>query len=378
MAFGLGEKDQNWNGAMDAVPLDIGFDYSFIMPATNDRVPCVYLEGRHVVGLDPADPLEISYDQPFPGMPTGKDNPELLTMKYSHGHDMAIVNGISRIGYMKGGQSAWWKDEEMGEVFLEKAVSFVREHQNKPFFLYYALHQPHVPRVPGLRFAGKSGLGARGDVIMEMDWCVGQVLTTLDELGLDQETIIIFSSDNGPVLDDGYQDQAAVLVGDHKPAGPLRGGKYSMYDGGTRTPFILRWPKVVEPGESDALVGHVDLYASFAQLLGQPLPQNGALDSLDLLDTFLGNDKAGRVELVTEGLQSKHVLRQGEWVYLPPYEGPAINVQVNMELGHASHAQLYNLGHDLGQQQNLAQQYPGVVREMDKRLTEILKSERTR
>jgi arylsulfatase A-like enzyme len=223
--LGLGQGNLDWNEEIPAAPLDVGFDSSFIMAATNDRVPCVYVDGRRVVGLEPDDPIEVTYDRskPFPGLPIGRDNPELLKMMYSHGHDMSIVNGVSRIGFMRGGTAALWEDEEMAEVFLGEAISFVSEHEDEPFFLYYAFHQPHVPRMPGPRFAGTTGLGPRGDVIAEMDWCVGELLDTLERLDLNEKTIVIFSSDNGPVLDDGYEDRAVELCGDHRPAGPLRG-----------------------------------------------------------------------------------------------------------------------------------------------------------
>ena len=171
--LGIGEGNQNWNEPLPLTPLDIGFDESFIMAATNDRVPCVYLDGRDVVGLDPFDPIEVEYDKnkPFPDLPTGKDNPELLKMMFHHGHDMSIVNGVSRIGYMRGGEAALWVDEDMADVFLDKAVSFVERNKDNPFFLYYAFHQPHVPRLPHPRFVGSTGLGPRGDAIAEMDWC---------------------------------------------------------------------------------------------------------------------------------------------------------------------------------------------------------------
>ena len=271
--LGIGEGNQNWNEPLPLTPLDIGFDESFIMAATNDRVPCVYLDGRDVVGLDPFDPIEVEYDRnkPFPGLPTGRDNPELLKMMFHHGHDMSIVNGVSRIGYMRGGEAALWVDEDMADVFLDKAVSFVEKNKDNPFFLYYAFHQPHVPRLPHPRFVGSTGLGPRGDAIAEMDWCVGEMLDALERCGLKEDTIVVFSSDNGPVLNDGYYDEAVELCGDHRPAGPLRGGKYSMYDGGTRVPFIVSWPGNVETGESDALVSQVDFLASFAALAGVSL-----------------------------------------------------------------------------------------------------------
>lgn len=266
----------------------------------------------------------------------------------------------------------------MAEVFLEKARTFVETHKDEPFFLYYALHQPHVPRVPGPRFAGRSGLGPRGDVILELDWCVGEMLATLERLGLRENTMVIFTSDNGPVLDDGYEDQAVELNGDHRPAGPLRGGKYSMYDGGTRVPFIISWPGRIKPGESSALVCQVDFVASFASLVGEALPDGAAVDSLDILPALLGEDSAGRSELVTEGIGAKAVLRRGNLVYIPPYKGPAVNKNVNIQLGNSPTPQLYDLSADIGQRRNLAEEQPDTVRAMEQRLQEILSGTGTR
>lgn len=369
--LGIGEGNQNWNEPLPLTPLDIGFDDSYIMAATNDRVPCVYLDGRDVVGLDPSDPIEVEYDRnkPFPGLPTGKDNPELLKMMFHHGHDMSIVNGVSRIGYMRGGDAALWVDEDMADVFLEKAVSFVEENKDGPFFLYYAFHQPHVPRLPHPRFVGRTGLGPRGDAIAEMDWCVGEMLDALERCGLKEDTIVVFSSDNGPVLNDGYYDEAVELCGDHRPAGPLRGGKYSMYDGGTRVPFIVSWPGAVETGESDALVSQVDFFASFAALAGVSL--DAGPDSVDVLDALLGQSDVGRAEIVLEGVQAKTVLRQGDWVFIPPHQGPPVNTNVNIETGNSPVPQLYNLSGDIGQIENVASIYPDVAERMADRLREI-------
>ena len=371
--LGIGEGNQNWNEPLPRTPLDIGFDYSYIMAATNDRVPCVYLDGRDVVGLDPSDPIEVEYNKnkPFPGLPTGKDNSELLKMKFHHGHDMSIVNGVSRIGYMRGGEAALWVDEDMADVFLEKAISFVAENKDNPFFLYYAFHQPHVPRLPHPRFVGSTGLGPRGDAIAEMDWCVGEMLNALDRCGLKEDTIVVFSSDNGPVLNDGYCDEAVELCGDHRPAGPLRGGKYSMYDGGTRVPFIVSWPGAVGPKESDALVSQVDFLASFAALAGISLDADAGPDSVDVLDALLGQSDEGRAEIVLEGVQAKTVLRQGDWVFIPPHEGPPVNTNVNIETGNSPVPQLYCLADDIGQIENVASIYPDVAERMADRLRQI-------
>ncbi|TVQ24634.1 MAG: arylsulfatase [Spirochaetaceae bacterium] len=378
--LGIGDGDTDWNKPIRNTPNDIGFDYSYIMGATNDRVPCVYVENRDVVGLDPADPIEVTYDhdKAFPGEPTGRDNPELLKMRYSHGHDCSIVNGVSRIGYMRGGKSALWIDEEMGDVFAAKAVEFVEQHADEPFFLYYAFHQPHVPRLPHPRFVGATQLGPRGDVIVEMDWCVGQMLNALDRLGLTDDTIVVFTSDNGPVLDDGYEDGAAELVGDHTPAGPLRGGKYSRYDGGTRLPFILRYPRGARTGESDALVSQLDFTASFAALTGAAMPDNAAVDSVNTIDALFGTSKTGREELVTEGTQARTLLRSGRWAFLPAIDGPRYSGTTGNETGLSHWDQLYDLSADVGQRRNVASDHPEVVATLRARLQALQRAPRTR
>ena len=355
--IGLGDGKVDWNKEVSPGAAEIGYDYSFIQAATNDRVPCVFLENGKVVGLDPNDPLYVNYRKNFPGEPTGKNNPELLRMHPSVGHAGSIVNGVPRIGFQKGGKAAQWKDEEMAELFLNKAKQFVNINKEKSFFLYYGLHQPHVPRVPNERFVGKSGMGPRGDAILEADWCVSEFLKELDKLGLTENTIVIFTSDNGPVLDDGYKDQAEELVGDHKIAGPLRGGKTSMFDGGTRIPFMLRWPAQVKPQVSDAFICQMDLLASFAALLGQTYPDQ--LDSENTLDAFLGKSQEGRKELVIEGMFN-YAYRQGDWALIPPYYNP-YSKEDGEFIGLGYGYKLYNLKEDISQQNNLAEKYPELL-----------------
>lgn len=358
--LGLGTGVVDWNKAVAPGPNEIGFDYSYIMAATQDRVPTVYLENGTVVGLDPNDPILIDYKNNFEGEPTGKDNPELLTMKWRHGHNNSIVNGIPRIGYMKGGEAAKWSDVDMADHFLAKAQEYVRKHKEESFFLYYALQQPHVPRTPHPRFVGKSGMGPRGDVIVEADWCVGEFMKTLEEEGILENTLIVFSSDNGPVLNDGYYDDAVEKLGDHKPAGPLRGGKYSLFEAGTRVPFITYWKGEIEAGESDALVCQMDLLASLAALTEA---ETRGTDSQNMLDVLMGKSKQGRENLVIEAT-SRTALRKDDWLMIPPYNGRAVNEMVNIELGNDKAYQLYNLKEDLGQQNNLAETNPEKLKEM--------------
>lgn len=369
--LGLGDQSQlDWNSEIKPGPREIGFDYSFIMAATGDRVPCVFVENGKVVGLNPADPIKVSYKEGFPGEPTAMTNREALKLDWSHGHNMAIVNGVGRIGYMAGGKEARWKDEDMADKFTQKAVAFLeKQRRNRPFFLYFATHDIHVPRVPHPRFVGQTTMGPRGDAIVEFDWCVGALLGTLERTLLLDNTLIILSSDNGPVLDDGYKDGAVETLSQHKPAGPLRGGKYSAFEGGTRVPFIVNWPGRVKAGKSDALVSQVDLLASLAALVGQTYETNQAPDSTNVLSALLGKSKTGREEVVEHARIL--ALRQGDWKYLEPSQGAARSSYTNTELGANPGGLLFDLSRDPGETNNLARSETRTLREMAIRLEEI-------
>jgi arylsulfatase A-like enzyme len=366
--LGLGPQGgPDWNGDITPGPNDVGFDYSFIMAATGDRVPTIYIENRRAVGGDASDPIAVSYGKPVGDWPTGKDHPELLKMHPSHGHDQTIVNGVSRIGFMTGGKRALWRDEDMAGVFTSKAISFMESHRKGPFFLYFATHDPHVPRVPNARFVGKTSMGPRGDAIVEADWSVGEVLKAIDRLHLSRNTVVIFTSDNGPVVDDGYKDDAVARLGSHKPAGPFRGGKYSNFEGGTRIPFIVYWPVHVYAGTSDALVCQIDLLASLGRLAGI-IVQDGN-DSQDVSNAIFGRSNTGRTELVEEaGALS---LRQGNWKYIEPNNKQKINKDTNTELGNDSVPQLYDLSTDPGEMRNVAPDHPDRVTSMAAALERI-------
>jgi len=376
LGLGAQGRELNWNVDIKPGPLDIGFDYCFLIPATGDRVPCVYMENRRVVGLDPKDPIKVSFGKPVGDEPTGKDHPELLKMHPSHGHNQTIINGISRIGYMSGGKAARWVDEDIADVITGKAKDFIEKHRDKPFFLYFSTHDIHVPRVPHPRFAGKSGLGPRGDVIVQLDFCTGEILKTLDRLKLAENTLVIFTSDNGPVVDDGYRDKAVEKLNGHKPSGPLRGGKYSAFDAGTRVPFIVRWPGRVKTGLSDALVCQIDFMASFAALTGRNLALDDAPDSFDILAALLGKSPVGRDHLV-EHARCLSLIR-GNWKYIEPGKGPKINKNTNTELGTDPQPQLYNLKNDLGEKHNVASEHPEVVKELADLLKKIKDDGHTR
>lgn len=362
--LGLGRGKIDWNARIAPGPNEVGFDSSFIMAATADRTPTVYIRDGNVVNLDPSDPLFVDYKKNFDGEPTYVSNPELVTKQKSlRGHNNSVHNGVGRIGFQKGGCAARWVDETMGEVFKSEAEKFIRRSAagDKPFFLYYALHQPHVPRMPGERFAGKSPLGVRGDAILEADWQVGEVMRLLDELHLTENTIVIFTSDNGPVVNDGYLDQSIVLNDKtgHKPSGNLRGGKYSPYNGGSQVPFIVYWKGTVAPGTSNALVCHVDFFASFAAALGVESEALAKLDSQNVFDALLGRSENGRTELLVNGV----TLRTPRWQFLP---APQWKKNVVPEL--------YDLTVDPEETNNVWKAHPDVVQELQKKLNDILGS----
>ncbi|UBD69163.1 arylsulfatase [Bacteroides cellulosilyticus] len=374
--LGMGDKtgEQDWNELITPGLKDIGFDYSYIMAATGDRVPCVWVENGSVVDLDSEDPIYVSYKTPFHGEPLGKTHPELLTlMKPSpdHGHDQAIVNGISRIGYMKGGKKALWKDENINDSIVAHGLAFIERNKEHPFFLYFATNDVHVPRVPHPRFAGKSGMGARGDALIEFDWTVGQVMETLERLGLRENTLIVLTSDNGPVVDDGYQDQAVELLGKHRPWGAYRGGKYSSFEAGTRIPFIVSYPGKVKEGVSKALVSQVDFLASMSELLGVSLTCDQKKDSREQLSTWYGKDKKGRDYVVEQA--GSLAVSDGEWKYISPSDKKAYEKLTNTELGNAPQDQLYFLKKDIGEKNNLAGRYPEKIKAFQ-RILELEKS----
>lgn len=371
--LGLGKGDVDWNAEIQPGPNQIGFDYHFLIPATGDRVPCVYLEQGRVVDLDPADPIQVSYGKRIDPSPSGAEQPEKLKQRWSHGHDQTIVNGISRIGWMTGGQTARWVDEDMADVITHKAEQFLEQHQAKPFFLFFSTHDIHVPRVPHSRFAGKSGLGPRGDAMLQLDWCVGQILSKLDELKLSDNTLLIFSSDNGPVLDDGYVDGANEQLGEHDPNSDLRGGKYSLFEGGTRVPLVLRWPGHVPVGAtSTALFGQIDLARSLAGLVGAEVPATACGDSRDMLPVLLGQQlSTGRPHLIHEagGL----ALRMGHWKYVPAgktreHLGPWETVSIE------SAGALYDLSHNHQEQTDVGAENPEqlkLMRELHEKLKTV-------
>jgi arylsulfatase A-like enzyme len=351
--LGLGTTPTDYNTEIKPGPLEIGFDYAWLLPATGDRTPCVWVENHRVVGLDPKDPIKLDYS-------------------VSRGQPRSFVNGIPRIGEQVGGKAALWKDDEMADVIAAKGITFIEKNKDKPFFLYLATHDIHVPRVPHQRFRGTSQAGIRGDSVHSFDWTIGRVMDALDKLKLADNTLIIVTSDNGGVLDTNGPDHVnsgtVETNNGHPHNGPLRAGKGSAYEGGTRVPFIARWPGHVPPGDSGALICHVDMLASFAALTGQKLIEAAGPDSFNVLPALLG-DKTGREHLVENG----NGLRLGQWKLIDAPAGAGKKAKRS-----GSGTQLYNLATDLGETKNVAAEHPDIVEKMDALLDQIRAKGRSR
>ncbi len=378
-----GPSGPDWNGDIKPGPLEIGFDHAFLLPTTNDRVPQVYLEDHRVLGLDPKDPLWVGDSIPAKDHPTGISHRETLRMDWSHGHNGTIHNGISRIGFYTGGHAARFRDEDLADKWIEKSNEWIESHRDKPFFLFFASHDLHVPRIPHERFQGKSGLGYRGDSILQLDWCVGELMKTIDRLGLAENTLVVFCSDNGPVMDDGYKDQALEKLGKHRAAGPYRGGKYSVYEGGTRTPFITRWKGRIQSGVSEEIVSTVDLATSFATLTETPLPNDGFLDSFDVSNVLLGKPGAkGRDHLIQQdnGQAGNYGFRAGNWKLVRHDSKSARNVAPERTLKDTPvpQFQLFDLAKDPSETTNVIEQHPDIAKTMKDRLAQYIADGRSR
>lgn len=368
--LGLGDGKPDFNTRITPGLNEVGFDYSFNMAATGDRVPCVFMENGSVVNLDSKDPIRVNYQQKVGDWPTGKEQPDLMRMKYAWGHDNTIINGIPRIGFMTGGKTALWNDQALSDTFNAKAVDFMRRNKSKPFFVYYAAHEPHVPRDPNPRFVGKSGVGIRGDAILQFDDQVGHLMAALKEEGLEENTLIILSSDNGPAVADGYHDGALAeeTKACHHANGASRSGKYSEYEGGIRVPFIVRWPGQINPGSTtDEPVSLTDLPATAAALTGQKLGPQDAPDSRDMLPVLITGAKSPH-EFLLFGNDHAGAIREGNWKliiskpndhgYNPPQDTPPPE----------GSPQLFDLEKDPRESINLATKHPDIVHRLHAKL----------
>ncbi len=303
-------------------------------------------------------------------------------MDWSHGHNSTIHNGISRIGFYTGGEKARFRDEDLADKWVEKANEFIEEKKDEPFFLYFASHDLHVPRMPHERFQGVTPLGFRADSIVQLDWCVGELMKKVEELGLSENTLFVFCSDNGPVMDDGYKDGALEKLGEHDANGPFRGGKYSIYEGGTRTPFITYWKGTIKPGVSDTLVSTVDLASSLASLTETELPDDAVVDSFDVMDALLGvPDAPGRSSMIQQDNNGKTLgFREGKWKlhYHPDGKAKHIAPEEGLSRHDVNEYQLFDLEKDPEETTDVLAQNEEIADGMKARLEVIKKAGRHR
>lgn len=359
LGLGASGKPVDFNASIDEGPLSVGFDYAYYFPATNDRVPCVYVENHYVDGLSTNDPIRVSYRNKVGNDPTGKENPGLLKMKPHLGHDGTIVDGVSRIGWMSGGETARWKDETMGEHLLGKVLSFIEKQENRPFFLYYAPHNAHEPRIPSQRFKGKSQAGVYGDVIEEFDAYVGELVDLLKRKGLYDRTLIVVTSDNAPMIKEGYQDGALEHLNGHNPYGKLRGEKYSLHEGGHRVPFLFSWAgHIKRPFVQSQPFMYMDLMATLAGLLSLDVQQEELKDGCSGAHLFI-QERAPlyRDFILTQDNGGQVAIRKGKWKFLPATR-------------HRQ-AELYNLESDPSELHNLVFAYPELVRVLAAKVQQV-------
>ncbi len=370
LGLGDGSGPINWNGDVDATPLDLGFDESFILPATNDRVPTVLMEGNRVVGLSADDPLTVSFSQQVGDEPTAASHPQLLKYPADGQHNGTIVNGISRIGWQSGGKSAWWDDQALTGQFVDRFKQFLDGKGDEPQFVFLSLHQVHTPRTPAEQFVDTSQTGLRGDSMIELDWAVGEVVSLLQERDMLDNTLLIFTSDNGAIFYDSYNDGSIEKANNHQASGDSRGGKYLPFEGGCRVPFLVHWPDRVEPGVSEHLFSQVDLMHSLAALTGAELPSGAAADSLNALDHLLGEADTGRGHVI-QTAPGVVAFRRGDWKLIPGYGLQAWTVAKHNTYpnplstpGPSRRPMLFNLADDPGEQVNVAASHPEVVEEL--------------
>lgn len=361
LGLGAGETPVNWNGEIKPSPREVGFDKSFVMAATADRVPCVFIEDGRVVGLEEDDPIEVCYDnteRKWDDEVTAHTNPELLKewgRPSDRQHDKTIVDGISRIGHMRGGKEALWKDQDLADRITSEAEKFIRESEGRPIFLFFATNDIHVPRDPAPRFRGKSALGIRGDATVQMDDCLGRIRSALASAGY-EDTLFIFTSDNGPRVADGYEDGAKEAWAGDNPAAPFSGGKYTVREGGTRIPMIVAWPGHVKPGtKSNALVSQTDFARSLAKIAGVDVPEGACSDSKELSYVILGESENGRESLVEQPAWGPWGYRKGPW-----------------KLIDTKKPQLYFLDDDPAERNDLADENPGKVAELRAELRSLV------
>lgn len=373
--LGFGTGTNKWQKPLRPGPQDLGFDYYFGMPVVNSAPPYVYVENDHVFGGDPNDPLVLLDRNAKGTTPITKIPPEAGNRVPSHFGGAVEAHKL-------------YNDYQVGTTFAEKSVEWIKDHKQNPFFLYLATTNIHHPFTPAKRFQGTSQCGLYGDYIHELDWIVGEVLSCLEDNNLSENTLVIFTSDNGGMFNHG--GQAAFAAG-HRQNADLLGFKFGVWEGGHRVPLIVRWPGKVQPGTtSNQLLGNVDMLATFAELTGQKLDKAQQADSVNMLSAFIDEpEQPIRDHLILAPNKGTHLsIRKGKWMYIPgqgsggfggrnpgdhTFSGPPAasfvgSVNSDIEDGKimkdAPSAQLYDLDADVNQTRNVHDEHPEVVKEL--------------
>lgn len=390
--LGFGKGNLNWNTPLRPGPIDIGFDYYFGMPVVNSSPPYVYVENDRIVGFESDDPIRE--------LPRGSTSEKIFPMPKLP--DGASTRSPNRF---EGGKKAHelFVEEEVAAKFTEQAVNWIKKEKENPFFLYFATTHIHHPFTPAKRFQGSSEIGLYGDFIHELDWMVGELTKTLEENGLSENTLIIFTSDNGGMFNEGGQDAFAA---GHHINGDLLGFKFGVWEGGHRVPFIAKWPGKIPAGTtSKDFISSIDMLATFAALTGQTLNTDQQADSVNVLPALTAQEEGfdrGSLILTPFKMQSHLGLRKGKWMFIDAqneggfggvkpgghgFAGAAAATfvgRVNSDVTNgkinkdAPPAQLYDLEADPNQTKNVYHDHPEVVKELRTELTRIIEENKKR
>lgn len=351
-------KGIDYNGKIAPGPLEAGFDYYFGVPHVGQQ-PHVFIENHHVVGLTPESPLELVMDD-----------------RWLHRPSYLERHGYPPRHHFEGGEGAKYRQEDVAIKLTEKAVDWLSqaaENKETPFFLYFAHRNVHGPLAPHERFLGKSEIGVYGDFLLELDWSAGQILDALDSLGLAEDTLVFFSSDNGAVQR-GHQPTVYVDHNGHMANGPLRGQKTESLEGGHRVPLLARWPGRIPAGSTtDSLVALTDMMATLAELTSSELPNDAGPDSLSFLGALLDQEptQAPRRVLVHESYRGGYGIRVDDWKLLMIQGGGGIGWSPFDNDRDEPYGQLYHLKEDLKELNNLYETHPEQVGEMAELLRTI-------
>ena len=374
--LGFKEGENDWQVPLRPGPQDVGFDHYFGVPLVNSGSPFVYVEDDTYLGYDPNDPLEFGGTPISPTPTFPKEASRKSPNKFG--------------GALKAHQI--YDDEKTGTLLTQRAVKWIAEKKEQPFFLFLSTPNIHHPFTPDPRFKGTSDCGLYGDFVHELDWMVGEVIKSLEDNGLSENTLVIFTSDNGAMLNRAGRD--AVKAG-HKINGDLLGFKFGVWEGGHRVPMIAKWPGRIKEGtQSTQLISQIDMLATFTALTGQDEKTLEGKDSINMLPALLDDPTESlRTELLLAPRQSRKIaIRKGKWVYIgakgsggfsgakpnhhawggPPAAAFAGSINSDIEGGrlkkNAPPAQLYDLEADPNQTKNLHNQHPEVVQELSRLL----------